>query len=141
MGTVPPKHIMAQALKNSASGDVDLVDEIMRLQNEARVKSEIQASKNQEARRAAEKAAQTSTREGVKVTQYPYVEPKPSAGKPAGGSGGRGGSMRGIGGGGGSLPGMEDAMRKGGEVKSYAKGGSVKGAGIAQRGVRKCKMV
>lgn len=31
-------------------------------------------------------------------------------------------------------------FRKGGKVKTYASGGSVKGAGIAQRGVRKCKV-
>lgn len=30
---------------------------------------------------------------------------------------------------------------KGGAVKTYSKGGSVKGAGCAQRGVRKCKVV
>ena len=32
-------------------------------------------------------------------------------------------------------------FRRGGKVKSYAKGGSVKGAGAAQRGVRPCKYV
>lgn len=32
-------------------------------------------------------------------------------------------------------------FRRGGATKAYASGGSVKGAGIAQRGVRKCKMV
>lgn len=32
-------------------------------------------------------------------------------------------------------------MKAGGKAKGYASGGSVKGAGIAQRGVRKCKMV
>lgn len=31
-------------------------------------------------------------------------------------------------------------FKKGGKIKSYAKGGSVKGAGIAQRGLRKCKV-
>lgn len=31
-------------------------------------------------------------------------------------------------------------FRKGGKTKAYAKGGSVRGAGIAQRGVRKCKV-
>ena len=31
-------------------------------------------------------------------------------------------------------------FRKGGKVKTYAKGGSVRGAGIAQRGVRNCKV-
>lgn len=31
-------------------------------------------------------------------------------------------------------------FRKGGSTKAYASGGSVKGAGIAQRGVRKCKV-
>jgi len=30
-------------------------------------------------------------------------------------------------------------LKKGGNVKSYAKGGSVRGAGIAQRGVKACK--
>lgn len=30
--------------------------------------------------------------------------------------------------------------RKGGSTKAYAKGGSVRGAGIAQRGVKKCKV-
>ena len=31
-------------------------------------------------------------------------------------------------------------FKKGGKVKAYAKGGSVRGAGIAQRGLRKCKV-
>ena len=31
-------------------------------------------------------------------------------------------------------------FKKGGKTKAYAKGGSVRGAGIAQRGVRKCKV-
>ena len=35
---------------------------------------------------------------------------------------------------------MEMGMKKGGKVKAYAKGGSVRGAGIAQRGVRPCKV-
>lgn len=35
----------------------------------------------------------------------------------------------------------EEKYRKGGKVKAYAKGGSVRGAGIAQRGVKKCRMV
>ena len=35
---------------------------------------------------------------------------------------------------------MEMGMKKGGKVKAYAKGGSVRGAGIAQRGVKKCKV-
>ena len=35
----------------------------------------------------------------------------------------------------------EEGMKKGGKVNCYAGGGSVKGAGIAQRGVRKCKVV
>jgi hypothetical protein len=32
-------------------------------------------------------------------------------------------------------------FKKGGKTKAYAKGGSVRGAGIAQRGVKKCRMV
>lgn len=35
----------------------------------------------------------------------------------------------------------EEKYRKGGKVKAYAEGGSVRGAGIAQRGVKKCRMV
>lgn len=35
---------------------------------------------------------------------------------------------------------MEMGMKKGGKVKAYANGGSVRGAGIAQRGVKKCKV-
>lgn len=34
----------------------------------------------------------------------------------------------------------EAKYRKGGKVKTYAKGGSVKGAGCEQRGLRKCKV-
>lgn len=34
-----------------------------------------------------------------------------------------------------------DSLKKGGKVKAYATGGSVRGAGIAQRGVKKCRMV
>lgn len=34
----------------------------------------------------------------------------------------------------------EMGMKRGGKVKTYASGGSVRGAGIAQRGVRKCKV-
>jgi hypothetical protein len=33
------------------------------------------------------------------------------------------------------------AFQKGGKVKGYAKGGSVKGSGCEQRGLRKCKVV
>jgi hypothetical protein len=32
-------------------------------------------------------------------------------------------------------------FKKGGKTKAYAKGGSVRGAGIAQRGVKQCRMV
>ena len=32
------------------------------------------------------------------------------------------------------------AMKKGGKVKTYKSGGKVRGAGIAKKGVRKCKM-
>ena len=32
------------------------------------------------------------------------------------------------------------ALKKGGKVKTYAKGGSVKGSGCEQRGLRKCKV-
>lgn len=35
----------------------------------------------------------------------------------------------------------EGAMREGGKVKGYAKGGSVRGSGCEQRGLRKCKVV
>lgn len=44
---------------------------------------------------------------------------------------------------GGVTPGetSETEYKRGGQAKAYASGGSVKGAGIAQRGVRKCKMV
>jgi hypothetical protein len=35
----------------------------------------------------------------------------------------------------------EAGMKKGGMTKKYAKGGSVRGAGVAQRGVKQCKMV
>jgi hypothetical protein len=31
-------------------------------------------------------------------------------------------------------------FKKGGKVKAYAKGGSVKGSGCEQRGLRKCKV-
>ena len=34
----------------------------------------------------------------------------------------------------------EPQFKRGGKVKTYASGGSVRGAGIAQRGVRKCKV-
>jgi hypothetical protein len=34
----------------------------------------------------------------------------------------------------------EMGMKKGGKVKTYAKGGSVKGSGCEQRGLRKCKV-
>jgi hypothetical protein len=39
----------------------------------------------------------------------------------------------------GMLPPKKKA--KGGMTKKYAKGGSVRGAGVAQRGVKQCKMV
>ena len=32
------------------------------------------------------------------------------------------------------------AFKKGGKVKTYAKGGSVKGSGCERRGLRKCKV-
>lgn len=35
---------------------------------------------------------------------------------------------------------VEPPFKKGGKVKAYAKGGSVKGAGCEQRGLRKCKV-
>jgi hypothetical protein len=34
----------------------------------------------------------------------------------------------------------EMGMKRGGKVKAYAKGGSVKGSGCEQRGLRKCKV-
>jgi hypothetical protein len=38
-------------------------------------------------------------------------------------------------------PRMSDDMKKGGKVKKYAAGGSVRGSGIEMRGTRKCKIV
>ena len=35
---------------------------------------------------------------------------------------------------------VEPPFKKGGKVKAYAKGGSVKGSGCEQRGLRKCKV-
>lgn len=35
---------------------------------------------------------------------------------------------------------VEPPFKKGGKVKAYAKGGSVRGAGCEQRGLRKCKV-
>lgn len=41
---------------------------------------------------------------------------------------------------GGTTPGAEPTMRKGGKVKKMAKGGKVRGCGIAKRGLTKGKM-
>lgn len=141
----PGQSLVAQAARASAANGTNMADELIRLENQRRIGEDISQSKSQEGRKAAERAAQTSTKEGVKTTTYPYVEPKKVTAQPSarggGGGGGRGGSMRGIGGGGGSLPGMEDAMRKGGAVKGYAKGGSVRGDGCCQRGKTRGRMV
>jgi hypothetical protein len=34
----------------------------------------------------------------------------------------------------------EMGLKRGGKVKAYKSGGSVRGAGIAQRGVKQCKV-
>lgn len=139
----PGQSLVAQAARAAAANGTNMADELMRLENQRRITEEISQSKSQEGRKAAERAAQTSTKEGVKTTKYPYVEPKKVTAQPTmrgGGGGGRGGSMTGIGGGGG-IPGMDEMLAKGGKVKSYAKGGSVKGSGCEQRGLRKCKVV
>ena len=71
------------------------------------------------------------------------MPPKPQAApaKPAGmsaapipGTGGMLGQKQGM------PPKQPPMMKKGGKVKKYNKGGKVRGAGIAKKGVRKCKM-
>ena len=59
----------------------DVGTELMRMENDLRVKRELMESKLDPARREAEKAATSSMKDGVKKTNYPYVEPPRS--KPA----------------------------------------------------------
>jgi hypothetical protein len=126
--------IVRQAVRNAEKSGASVGDEILKIQNEMRVREDVRKSKEEPARKAAEKAAQTTTSpEGVKKTTYPYVAPSRGAG-----GGGRGGAMTG---GGGGLPGLEGAMRKGGKVKGYASGGSVTRAdGCVTKGHTKGKM-
>lgn len=139
----PGQSLVAQAARAAAANGTNMADEMIRLEKQRRIGEEISQSKSQEGRKAAERAAQTSTKEGVKTTKYPYVEPKKVTAQPSargGGGGGRGGAMTGIGGGGG-LPGLDDMLAKGGKVKGYAKGGSVRGDGCAQSGKTKGRFV
>lgn len=132
----PGQSLVAQAARAADAKGTNMADELIRLENQRRVGEDISQSKSQEGRKSAARAAQTSVKEGVKTTKYPYVEPKNITAR-GGGGGGRGGSMTGIGGGGG-LPGMDEVLAKGGKVKSYAKGGSIDGC--AQRGKTKGKV-
>ena len=139
----PGQSLVAQAARAAAANGTNMADELIRLENQRRIGEDINQSKSQEGRKAAERAAQTSVKEGVKTTKYPYVEPKKVTAQPTsrgGGGGGRGGSLTGIGGGGG-LPGMDEMLAKGGKVKGYASGGSVRGGGCEQRGKTKGRFV
>jgi hypothetical protein len=125
--------IVRQAVRNAEKSGASVGDEILKIQDEMRVRADLRKSKEEPARKAAEKAAQTTTSsEGVKKTTYPYVAPSRGAG------GGRGGAMTG---GGGGLPGLEGAMRNGGKVKGYAKGGVTRADGCVTKGHTKGKMV
>ena len=136
----PGQSLVAQAARAADAKGTNMADELIRLENQRRVGEDISQSKSQEGRKSAERAAQTSVKEGVKTTKYPYVEPKNITARGGGGGGGRGGSMTGIGGGGG-LPGMDEMLAKGGKVKGYAKGGSVRGGGCESRGKTKGRFV
>lgn len=123
--------LVAQAARAAAANGTEMADELMRLEDKRRISQELNESKSQEGRKAAERAAQTSTQQGVKTTKYPYVEPaKPSTSR---------GTMRGGGGGGGGGLGVFDLLKKGGKVKGYAKGGSIDGC--AQRGKTKGRVI
>jgi hypothetical protein len=132
----PGQSLVAQAARAAAANGTNMADELIRLEKQRRISEEISQSKSQEGRKAAEKAAKTTVQEGVKKTTYPYVAPS----RGGGGGGGRGGAMTGIGGGGG-VPGIDEMLAKGGKVKSYASGGSVRGGGCEQRGKTKGRFV
>ena len=107
---------------------IPVVDAMMQLEDQLRVKRDVQTSKNQPERKAAEKGATSKMDEGVKVTEYPRVK---------GGGGGGDSDTREM-----QLGSELDPkamMRRTGRYSSFAKGGKVKSAssradGIAQRG-------
>ena len=116
--------LVQQAVENARINKTDVGTELNKLENELRVKREIQESKSQSGRQAAEKAAKTTVQEGVKKTTYPYVAPS-----------------RGGGGGGGGVPGIDEMLAKGGKVKGYASGGKVRGGGCERQGKTKGRFV
>ena len=114
---------------------IPMVDAMMQLDDQLRVKREIKTSKSQPERQAAEKGATSKMVEGVKVTEYPRVK---------GGGGGGDSDTREM-----QLGSELDPkamMRRTGRYSSFAKGGKVKSAsaradGIAKRGKTKGRIV
>lgn len=114
---------------------IPMVDAMMQLEDQLRVKRDVETSKSQPERQAAEKGATSKMVEGVKVTEYPRVK---------GGGGGGDSDTREM-----QLGSELDPkamMRRTGRYSSFAKGGAVKSAssradGIAQRGKTRGKMV
>jgi hypothetical protein len=124
--------LISQAQSMSAKERIPFVDALIKLDDELRVKRDIQKSKEQPERQAAAAAAKTRVENGVKVTEYPYV-------KGGGGSGGVSDTRE---------------MQLGSDLdpksmmkrKDYKKGGKVSSAssradGCAQRGKTKGRMV
>jgi hypothetical protein len=120
------KAIKERSAKQNAQIDQRMNSPEWKAKQEQMLKNVLEATKTEREARAARSAGAGSSTSGAR-----------SGG---GGGGGRGGAMTGIGGGGG-IPGIDEMLAKGGKVKGYAKGGSVKGSGCEQRGLRKCKVV
>jgi len=129
--------LVSQAQVMSSKEGIPFVDALIKLDDKMRVLRDIQESKSQPERQAAEKASTTKMEGGVKVTQYPPV-------KGGGGSGGvsdtREMQL------GSDLDPKAMMMKRSGRYSSYAKGGKVSSAskradGIAKRGKTKGRMV
>ncbi len=69
--------VASQATRNAAANKSDVVDEMLKLDRQITTKKDLATAQANPARKAAEKAAQTTEEGGVSVTRYPYVKPTP----------------------------------------------------------------
>jgi len=67
--------INAQATKNAVKNNTSTLDEQMRLDRTLQTKREISEAKAKPERQDAERNAKTTSENGVKKTEYPYVGP------------------------------------------------------------------
>jgi hypothetical protein len=128
--------LFSQAQVMSSKEGMPLVDALIKLDDKMRVLRDIQESKNQPERQAAEKASTTKMEGGVKVTQYPSVK---GGGGSSDASDTREMQL------GSDLDPKAMMMKRSGRYSSFAKGGKVSASsradGIAQKGKTKGRIV